>query len=723
MNKMNKILQVCMTFVLALTFLIAPFPHKKDKNAVSAPSDDIQLIDDKISNFVTISTDGQTLTNEMLRHFDTDDDGKNDTSYVFTNRGATMVFEPLKYGYETSFDPAHFYLPTTESVSISKLESEEEFPNVFTYKEEEYSYTISSDDVISIRNSKTNSSFTGGEFVSITEETSTKRTFTFITSYTLKADAPNTSFSFVPFDYITNSQKSTQYTINFERPIANFKNEDVTLFTCTGLDIGNTPYVNEKIEQELSYENLKFQITNNNYTETNPLYFDINHDGFVFTFKLFCKTFGADELLFVEYFDEQKEVNKKSLATKLDKNGNVIIDVDSPVYKYDGATTNFNTFSIDFNKTGRYEIAVYDETYKLKLSDNNYYSTSFYIKTSDSSNANSAFENAYAIMQGYDENNNISNYIVTGSTQNQNVQVTLKNLSFYFENDEVINSFTPTESTPALNVVEFIKTTLTGSLNIPESTYYSVETLKKELEKSPDIKFECSDDAFYEFNIYQYQKNADGSYSIKNTTHYQFTIVKNPKISFTVFRVDENNDRIPIPGTDRFETEIKEGEVPYTTTPINYKINIDSEMEIVRFFSSNNPGQKTFSLGKTYLNEYTINYAMQAVKIEQVEIKEGDAVLKVLGVRFQGVGDIDVEVTVNSAVQKFTVKNGETLQFENYGIYSFSIRDSMGTTGTLTIDYSKPVSMSAVILVVLLGVIVLAIALFVISSRGKMKTR
>ena len=423
------------------------------------------------------------------------------------------------------------------------------------------------------------------------------------------------------------------------------------------------------------------------------------------------------------YFDEQKQINKQSLATKLDENGNVITDVDSPVYKYDGATTNFNMFSIDFNKSGRYEIAIYDETYKLKLNDNNFYSTSFYIKTSDSLNSNSAFENAYAILQKYDNEGQLSDYIVTGSTQNNNVQITLKNLSFYFENDEVINSFTPTEQTPELNVVEFIKTTLTGSLNVPVSTYYSVDALKKELEKSPDFKFECSEDAFYEVNIYQYQKNAAGSYSIKNTTHYQFTIVKNPKISFTVFKVDENNDRIPIPGTDRFETEIKEGDVPYVTTPVEYKINIDSEMQVLRFFSSDNPGQKTFTLGKTYLNEYTINYAMQAVKIEKVDVMDGDAVLKMLGIKIQGIGDIEVEVTVNSQTQKFTVKSGDVLEFENYGKYSISVKDSMGTTGSLVIDYSKPVSTSAVIMIVLVGVIVLEIVLFVIASRGKMKTR
>ena len=146
-------------------------------------------------------------------------------------------------------------------------------------------------------------------------------------------------------------------------------------------------------------------------------------------------------------------------------------------------------------------------------------------------------------------------------------------------------------------------------------------------------------------------------------------------------------------------------------------------MQVIRFFSAGNPGQKTFTLGKTYLNEYTINYAMQAVKIEKVDVLINGEPSKLLGIKIQGIGDIEVEVTVNSQTQKFTIQSGDVLEFDGYGKYSVSVKDSMGTTGALVIDYSKPVSMSAVIMIVLVGVIVLAIVLFVIASRGKMKTR
>ena len=129
MSKLKKSLQFCMSLVLALSFLIAPFPKQsKTKTATSAPTES-QLIDDKLFQYVTISTDGQTLTNEEIKTIDSDGDGKNDTSFVFSNRTVTLTFNPLAYGYITSFDANHFYAPTTESVTITKVG--ENFPAKF----------------------------------------------------------------------------------------------------------------------------------------------------------------------------------------------------------------------------------------------------------------------------------------------------------------------------------------------------------------------------------------------------------------------------------------------------------------------------------------------------------------------------------------------------------------------------------------------------------------
>ena len=96
---------------------------------------------------------------------------------------------------------------------------------------------------------------------------------------------------------------------------------------------------------------------------------------------------------------------------------------------------------------------------------------------------------------------------------------------------------------------------------------------------------------------------------------------------------------------------------------------------------------------------------------------------KVLALQCFGVGDITVEVTYNSQTKNFVVKSGEILEFEDYAVYNVRITDSMGTTTTASFSYLKPVSVSAIILIVLVGVIVLAVVLFIISSRGKVKTR
>ena len=722
MNKFKKFLLFCMSFVLAFSFLIAPFPIFKKNNTKIATSAN-NLIDENVLNYVTIATDGQTLTQNEIKNVDTNSDNKEDTSYVFANRTVTLVFQPLKYSYSTTFDRTLFYETVDDtSIRLQKLPSGE-FPSTFEFEETTYSYQITDGNKLTIKNEETSSSFSESQFVSFNDIDDT-RIITLITSYTLKTSAPDTTFEFIPSNSLTNSQKLS-YTINFKRPIVDFKIDSVTNFTCEGLDIGETPYINSKIEKELSYEKVNLQFTNNDYTETNPLYFDINHDGFIYTFKLFSKNIDDKDYLFVEYFDEQKSKNNRSLATKLNEDGTVINDKDNkPVTKYFGHTTEFNTFSINFTTTGRYELRVYDETYLLNLKDYNFYTTSFYIKSSDSLNSNSAFKNAYAILQNYDSEGQLLDYIVSGSTQNNNVKIILKNLSFYFENDEAITNFTPTENIPDLNVVEFIKTTLSGSLNIPVSTYYNISTLKEMLESSPDFILECSDDAFYEIIIYQYEKNEDNTYKVKDKTSYQFTIVKQPKISFTVFEVDENNDRIEIPGTAKFKTIIREAEIPYVTVPVEYKINIDSQMEFETTFRYPND-IKTHPLDKTYLNEYTINYAMQSVKMEQVDVKDKETgdVIDALGIKFMGIGDISVKVTLNSVTTEYKVKSGDTLEFIGYGTYSVSMEDSMGTLGTAIFKYTKPVSTSTIILIVLVGVIALAIVLFIISSRGKLKTR
>ena len=751
MSKIKKSILYCLSAILAFSFLIVSFPSQRRNkaNAADPPVNEITIIDDRVLNYVSISTADLALTADKLKTVDTNNDGNADTSFIFANGTISLNFYPFEYNYAATFDESLFY--ETRFTKTIEKPAEGDFPTSFTYKDVEISYQVSADNKFSFKYDKNNNlvSDENSDFIQVTADDTT-RTFTFITGYTLKAEAGNTTFSFSASNSAA-QLANTKYTLCFERPIVDFKTDYVTHFTCKQLD-GGSVFDNEIIERELSFENVKVQFTNNNYTKNNPLYFDINYNGFIYTFTLYSE----DDYLFVEYYDDQRNQNNRSLATLLNEDGSI----NTGISKFkSGSVTDFNMFSIDFNKTGRYEISVYDSTYLLLKkqpyvvipededpTDNiepepeiivpednsfnyNFYQTSFYIKTSEF-DSDSAFDNAYVIMQSYDDDGNYLDYIVTTSTQNNNVQVTLKNLAYYFENDEALKNFTATETLPDLNVVQFIKTTLTGSTNIPQSTFYTLSELKQLLSSKKDLNIQCTEDAFYEINIYQYDSV---SYAAINKHHYEFTIVKQPKTSFTVYEVDENNDPIVVPDSNpvQFKKIIREADTPYETETINYKININSSMEIATMFCEKLikdypvdglPQLTPTTLPKTYLNEYTIDFAMQAVSIEQAKVNS-DEKITALRLTFFGVGDITVTVTVNSVTSTYTVKSGETLQFETIGTYSVHIEDSMGTTGTGVFTLKKPVSMSAIILIVLVGIIVLAVVLFVLSARGKLKTR
>lgn len=765
MRVYKKLSLICMSMLLAFSFLISSFPlnTKKSKHSANA-KDEIQLIDSTVLNYVTLTIAGKTLTTDNIKSIDTDNDGKVDTSYIITKGTITLTFKPFEYNYSIdseTFDSSLYTKGTPiESNLLEKDEATGNFPSSFIANETLYNYQIASDDKLSITSSGSRYAIGQSDFINMVE-TETTRKFEFTTSYILnfEQDSSKSETSFV-FS-VNNSNTATQtttYSLNFVKPVLDFsESESIVSFTCTGLDIGDTPYQTDDIQDELSYESVVLEFNNNNYTEINPLYFNINHNGFIYTFKLYSE----GEYLFVEYYDDQRQGsnsdtnknNNKSLATTLKSNG----DIDVPVYKFLDGTTNPNKFSICFDTTGRYEIEIYDSTYLLlknqptiieniitkedgtketqtiveEPEDNsinyNYRSASFYIKTKESDgNTSSAYDNAYAIMQSYDDEDNFLDYIVSDSTQNNNVQVTLKNLSYYFEKDEFISSQTE-ETLKELSIVEVTKATLPGSSNLPETTYYTVGDLKELFAQQTGndkvLTINCTEDAVYEIviNRYTYDSNT-GHKKISDDNHkYQFTVVKQPRTFYTVTNVDEYNDPTEINGE---KTTLYYADTPYVTKPITYKININANITLkFSFDSNNNHNYDEKELSKTYLNEYTINYAMQSVKIEQIEFGDNDDNKGKLGLRFYGVGEINVNITVNSLTTTYSVNSGETLIFETYGTYSIAIEDSMGTVGTEIINFSKPTNTSAVILIVLVGIIVLAIVLFIISSRGRLKTR
>ena len=68
-------------------------------------------------------------------------------------------------------------------------------------------------------------------------------------------------------------------------------------------------------------------------------------------------------------------------------------------------------------------------------------------------------------------------------------------------------------------------------------------------------------------------------------------------------------------------------------------------------------------------------------------------------------------------------ETGFSLSFYEYGKYSVSFTDSMGTLGTAEFNYEKPPNTSSTLLIVFSGILVGGIVAFVLVSRGKMKTR
>ena len=746
MKKFKNFIFSIMVTILSLSFLVSPYWLKNNQShSTDAYELGKQLIDTQLSNYVTISTLGKQLADENIKSIDTNDDNKPDTSYIITNGNATINFKWQNFNFSAFFENNYFY-KSTKTIQTTNFVRDPITNNIsgtFEIDNQNYRYTITTvslNEILTIYNSSNNmvvATSNVGDFITY-ENDNDNVTITFTTAYTLKATAPSTTFTF--YAYTSGGiTPSARYTLNFERPIADFKTTDVTWFTCVGLDIGNTPYSNSKLERELSYENVKLYLTNNDYTENNPLYFDINHNGFLYTFTLYSKSVETTpdnpvDFLFVEYYDTQKPSNNKSLATDLSSNPA------KHVYKYIEDTDNFNEFMINFNKTGRYEISVYDSTYILGLNDCNYYSTSFYIKNDEST----AFDNAYAILQTYDEEGNPLDYVVSDSTQNSDVKVTVKNLLYYFDTDTNISSFSEDNNNvirdangkddSKLTLVEFVKSILTGSSNIPSSQKYSKSELEEKLSSSQDFTLFCSDDAFFEVKIYRYshstsldsENNTIHTYQVIETKTYQFTIVKKPKISYSINITNEDGDQVIDPATGKPIKQIHEADTPYVIQHQDYSTNIKSKMNLTTsVLRAGEVQEAAVELSKTYVNKYYVEYAMQAVEIESVELKaEGsNNVLQQLNLKFNGIGDISVQVEYNGTTTNYSLQSGDILSFTSYGVYTVTMTDSMGTTTTDTFNYAKPVSISSLLLIGLVGVVVLVVALFIISSRGKVQTR
>lgn len=703
MKIFKKILCFCVLSCLTLGIGFGAWMLLPDDKSSAA------VISEETFEYITLSRYRQKLDESNLKTID-------ETTYVIANDSITMTFKPMEYAYEfAAIDESKFIVDATTITQTY----DPTISNSFEFDGETYYYIINpgtgvlniyrdlSTGAPPIATSNRNNAIT---FSQPTPDSPV--TIKILKSITLKDDAPNVDFAFS-----VNAMSTIKtYIISFLRPVVRFADasEHIVRFTCNGIDAGTDGLVDNIIPNEKDYNSVQLDFLNNSYTEANPLYFAINYNGFVYTFELYSKEFNSVDYLFVNYIDEVKEDNNQYLATRLILNQSLEYEVDTSnaIHALTGGT-NINEFSFVFTETGRYSIEIYDSTYLYGFENPNYMQQSFYITDGAKSN----FENIYIIAQTLDEEGKELEYIVSTSNVNNDVKTTIKNL-----NDFAKEGGQDVTLADVIDRIEVIKTTFGGSTNDPKTTTYLPEDIEPKLNDEGDLIFTFDSDAYYQMFIYQ-----KGTEEI---IYYDFIIVKHAKTTFTVPLVDENGEPIYDPVTGLQKTDTYEATVPFKTEIIEYTKNILSSLNVKTKFKSSGATEIPKTLGKTYTNEYTISYGVQSVSMEQFDLVKEDGGEKVsvpgLHLKVFGVGDITLSVTFNGVTTDYILNSEEgnnTISFTEYGTYTVRLVDSMGTQTSGVYKYAKKLNTSAIALIILSAIIVLAIVAFIMISRGKVKTR
>lgn len=715
------------TFLLSLVLLVPLIVFcTQSKNVSTAEAETTTNTD--ILKYISFAQKGKKIEMENIKT-----DGNK--VYIVANGNISINLQPLSYNYtfDNAIDTTIFEPRNPQTITLEKNASGD-FPNSFEYKGDTYYYRLSNNDLYLYTKDPGGTAtlpiatITASTYSPISfSKTEDELKITIIDTYDYIFDPKNLDNT-----ELTININSKKYTIVFYNAIVKFANNEnpIVQFSCSGIDAGDTTYTDNVIRREQTYQHVNIDFLNNNYTEFNPLYFNINYNGFIYNFELYSKEIDSISYLFVNYFDTAKESNNTYLASKyqLDTEGNIVLDdnenpvLETKILKMKNAS-DFNIFSLVFNSTGRYEIEIYDSTYVYGLENANYYITSFYIKDEKTS----AFENIYIIAQTYDDEDNYLNYIVKSSTLNYNVEATIKNLGNlgYDANGDKVN---------LEDIVEKIvisKITFGGSTNIEDITEYSIEQIKEKIQNKNELSLNFTEDAYY--SIYVYRKSTENETDIikrKNVIKYSFTVVKHAKTTFTVPILDDEGkevlDQNGSPITETFEAS-----KPYKTEIIDYKKNILSTMNLRIKFSTrldleSNPDTE---LKKTFINTYTISYGMQQVAINKVVVEKSDdekSKADSLDFEFYGVGTLLVRVLFNGQVTEYELNSelgNNTLSFTEYGTYQIYLVDSMGTEISGVYKLSKKLNTSGLILVILSGIIVAIVAVFILRARRNVATR
>lgn len=626
--------------------------------------------DSGLFSLVSLSRENQKITLDDIVQ-------SNGKSYIYSNSPVSISLHAINTSYKLDFgEYSSNFSKSTESILIEPNE-DGKYPTTIEVDGKSYfievrntTVNIYSSNPVLQTASPITSSASSTELES-TKDGSDVITLTYTTKYTFNGND-------------LSQLKINNYLLYFVPSSVNFANnsEPIVNFKAFGIG-GSLNYDDSQIPNEQQFSSVQIDFISNAYTELNPLYFNINYNGFIFNFMLYSKVYGSENLLFVNYIDNN-ETHYLATSLILDENENLVPQTSSKLY------ADSETFTLVFKNTGRYSIEIFDKTYETNCPDPNYFETSFYIVKESSS----AFNNVYIIAQSIDDNNVPIEYIVSSSTINYNVKIAVKNL--IIEGSTLSNM---------IEKVEVAKAVFGASDNDPIYTTYTAEEAEK-LIVNGDLIFDFSEDAYYRVRVYE--KNNLDSY-----VEFTFTIIKQAKTSMKI-KTGPNED----------DYEKHEATTPFKEEIIDYEFIIPAEIKLLIRFTSVTPSEET-TLNKSYKNKYKIRYGMQQVSVEKVPVldDDGNEISTSLQLKFYGVGQIDVEIEFDGEITNYSIKSTETLTFTEYGVYNVKVTDSMGTVGTYSYEIKKSLNTSAIVLIILSVLLVSMIVAFVLISRAKIKTR
>ena len=664
MIKIKKLLfAFCLCFALCLAST-ALFSASTNSARAETITNSHQLTESILTNYVTISSFGKILTIDNFKTIE-------GSSYIYSKENISVninnPFSNSFYSFTLS-DTDCFYLYYTE-IELSYQNEGAQIPatatiNGTTY-EFEYVINLSSNQVTIILNN-TNIIVNGSssDFLKFDYE---NHKLLCLTSITWKAESNDSSMSFTVMTYGKYGQEYNEYIICFCKPISILDGDDFIKYNCFGFDAGDSEsgYTYSILPTEKIYNKVEVEFFKN-YTITNPLYFDVDYNGFVFNFVLYTENSKLVVNYLTNYNNTKQDADIENIATEYE-------DID-------GILSTTNTYKLVFQKLGRYEITFYDSSYLLSTDPlmSNCLKTSFYIIE----NTDYAYKNIFCLFQSY-SNETDHQYIVSVSTSSTNYPILNTNVELIVRNLDKLS-----DAEKDKFELQITKTEYTGTEQNNEEFLYTAQMLLND--------YNC--ELFYENDsYYEVVLKYDGV--VFKT--YKFEIIKKVKASFSA---------------NATFYESKEDFVKKSAT-------FSNSLPSTFLFKSQLGASAIFNhtISQDYENTYTVYYGKPYVELG---VNKGESSMILT---FKGIGTITAKITFNGVTTTYTmpddVEGSKILTFNEFGTYKIQFSDEMNTTKIQTIKFSKPLNTSTILLVGISGLILAMILVFVLISRKKVATR